>query len=68
MPPVTCCGSCRIVGYCVQEGFHVSKERPFAVLLQRTCHGKHDNIGFVKIDPAQLVPLTRTIYRQVEKQ
>jgi hypothetical protein len=32
------------------------------------CHGKHANKGFVKEDPVQLVPFTRTIYRQVEKQ
>lgn len=45
----------------------MSKDWPLAVLLQRIRHGKHANKGFVKTDPAQLVPFTRTIYRQVEK-
>jgi hypothetical protein len=41
----------------------MSKDWPIVVLLQRTCHGEHANKGFVKIDPAQLVPFTGKIYR-----
>lgn len=67
-PPVTCCGSYRIDGYCMEECFQVSKDWPSVVLLQRTCHRKYANKDFVKTDPVQLVPFTGTIYRQVEKQ
>jgi hypothetical protein len=67
MLPVTCCGSHRIDGYCMYEYFHMSKDWPLVVLLQITCHREHANKSFVKTDTAQLVPVTRTTYTQVEK-